>query len=138
MVKKECCSFRDKWAMAPTTLIWQRVGSNLNAIWIRTSNPRIGKVLIRDMSLIRSLFNVPSMVGDLPLTLTRLVWIGLGLLHSFFGVAWFGGGFLVPLGLLLCSSTVGGRVSPLGATLLGSLFFPGVGFCHLVLFINWL
>lgn len=58
--------FRDKWAMAPTPLIWRWVAINLEAIWIRVSNPRISKVLSSDISLIKSFFDDSGAQGDLP------------------------------------------------------------------------
>lgn len=59
--------FRDKWAMALTPLIWRRVAINLEAIWIRVSNPRISKVLSSDILLIKSFFDDPNAQGDFPL-----------------------------------------------------------------------
>lgn len=57
--------FRDKWTMVPLAFIWRRVALNLEAIWIRITNPRISRVISQDIELIKSFFDDLSLQGDL-------------------------------------------------------------------------
>lgn len=52
--------FHDHWSMAPSVLIWRRVASNLDAIWIWIINPRISRILGDGISLIRSFLMTPQ------------------------------------------------------------------------------
>lgn len=49
--------------MAPLVLIWRRVASNLEAIWVRITNPRISRVIGQDIALIRSFFMILPYLG---------------------------------------------------------------------------
>lgn len=86
--------------MVPSTLIWHWVRSNLDATWIRIPNPKISNTLSRDITLIRGLFDEPSVLGDLPPTMTSFscLWFW-GLVFSLIGGLFFGFGLGLPFGL---------------------------------------
>lgn len=65
--------FRGKWSTAPLALIWRQVAINLEAILCRVTNPQISRVISKDITLIRSFFDNPSVRGDLPLDYDSLV-----------------------------------------------------------------
>lgn len=126
-MERNAMVFRDRWTMAPTTMIWRRVGSNLDAIWIRTSNPRISNTLSRDIILIRCLFDEPSVTGDLPLTTISFLVLGWACSAPWAAI------ILWPVGCLLLWAVFsfphrGGRVSLLGATLFWFFCLFGAGF----------
>lgn len=58
-MEQNAMAFRDRWAMAPTILIWHWVTSNLEAILIRITNLRISNTLSRDINLIRGCLTTP-------------------------------------------------------------------------------